>query len=122
MSDLKSKAKTAFDHNKSLELVHVTSDGQVFNLKTDAKLHAADNKLEDQTVTPFTRDEANDQETLEPVETLIPKIKAATSIEEIYQLGKGGSDSREGVREAADERRNEIYAFTSGKGNIPGII
>jgi hypothetical protein len=117
--DLKSKAKVAFDHSKALNEVFVTSDGQVFLSKSYALDYANKQKLADKTITPFTRDQANDQPTFESEDTLIPKIKAAKTVEEIYQLVPS-ADTRQDVTDAARERAEEIRAFVSGQ--QPGII
>lgn len=111
MEDLKTKAKAAFDFTKTLKKVHVTSDGEVFILETDAKMHIKDSKLTDKTVTPFTRDEANDEVTLEDEATLIDKINKAITGQQVYELTMGYSDPREAVITAGKERLDEILAL-----------
>jgi hypothetical protein len=108
MEDLKSKAKVAFEHTRSLQEVFVTSDGEVFFKHTDAKLHTAERKLDDKEVTPFTRDQVFDMITWEAEEDLIPKIEAARSTDEVYQLVRSWTDPREAVIKIAHERMDEI--------------
>ncbi len=124
MNKLKAAALAAFNHSKTLEKVFVSSDAIAFILETDARQYAKTQKLEDTTITPFTRNEAMDQPTFEDETTLIPKIKGAKTNTEVYELVCGWTDTRAEVIAVAKERLNEIAAFNSGNGagSMPGII
>jgi len=110
MTDLKAAAKAAFDHSPNLKQVYVTSNGVAFIQETDARLHAKELKLEDKTVTPFTRDQANNLETPEDPEILIGKIEGAKTIAELHAL-LPNEDTRAAVNEAARTKAAELHAL-----------
>jgi hypothetical protein len=110
MDNLKAAAKSAFDHSPLLKVVFVTTDGTAFILETDAKWHAKDKKLEDSTVTPFTRDEANDVVTQEDQTALIAKINDAKTILDLHALVPV-QDTRNEVDAAVRAKGDELHAL-----------
>jgi hypothetical protein len=108
--DLKAVAKAAFDHSSTLQKVFVTANGVAFILETDARWHIKTEKLEDKTVTPFTRDQANDVVTLEDQGALIAKINDAKTVVELHTLVPN-QDTREAVDSAVKAKGEELHAL-----------
>lgn len=112
MIDLKSKAKAAFEHSKTLLEVFATSDGETFVKKTDAKLHASERKLDDKTITHFERADvlteaapAVDYKAMN-IADLVTLIEASTEISHINAITEG--DTRPEIVESAEERIKEL--------------
>ena len=108
MTDVKKSAAEHFAVNPDVEKFHVTSDGQCFKEWHDANEHSKTigKSEEDRKITIVKRDEVADQIGKGGKESLIDKINACTTVEEVEALIKGNSPKA--AKEAAAAKIEEL--------------